>query len=373
VQALYETGTEIVNCDRNMARTEDEFPVKMAVSEGDWPPRAFALSETEYLIGRHPKILEIYELVRHLSHTDVSVLIRGESGSGKGLIAKAIHYFSPRRHSPFVKVSCAVLSEGVLESELFGHERGAFTAAYSRRKGRFEIADGGTIFLDEIGEISPNTQVKLLRVVQDREFERVGGNHTLRVNVRFISATNRDLRGEVAEGRFREDLFYSLNVISISIPPLRERLSDIPELVSYFIARNQRPDQNPKTISSAALDALMSYAWPGNVRELENAITRAIALVTGDMIDLEHLPSEITGAELKESPMSPDALPPRGLREARRQFERRFIEAALRRHAANISRTAREIHIARRNLQEKIRQLGINMEKLRRESLGLNR
>jgi len=212
--------------------------------------------------------------------------------------------------------------------------------------------------------------VKLLRVLQDREFERVGGNHTLRVDVRFISATHRDLRQEVAGGRFREDLFYRLNVISISVPPLRERASDIPELVRYFIHRNHGSAGGPKTVSTAALEALISYPWPGNVRELENAIIRAMALAPGDMIDLEHLPQEILTMENREPSVTIGAVPLRGLREARRQFERHFIEAALRRYAANISRTAREIRIARRNLQEKIRQLGINMEKLRRESLG---
>ncbi|MFH1010465.1 MAG: sigma-54 dependent transcriptional regulator [bacterium] len=340
------------------------------MNQSDSATLEFTLSETECLVGRHPKILEIFDMVRHLSHADVSVLIRGESGSGKGLVAKAIHHFSPRRQWPFVKVSCAVLSEGVLESELFGHERGAFTGAYSRRKGRFEIADGGTIFLDEVGEIPPSIQVKLLRALQDREFERVGGNHTLRVDVRFISATHRDLSQEVANGRFREDLFYRLNVISISVPPLRERASDIPELVRHFIARNHGSVRSPKTVSTAALEALISYPWPGNIRELENAIIRAMALALGDMIDLEHLPQEILTAEGREPSVTIGTVPLQGLREARRQFERRFIEAALRRYAANISRTAREIRIARRNLQEKIRQLGINMEKLRRESLG---
>jgi len=328
-----------------------------------------AFPDGECLIGNHPKIVEIFEMVQHLSHTDANVLIRGESGSGKGLIAKAIHYFSSRHHGPFVKVSCAVLSEGVLESELFGHERGAFTGAYVRRKGRFEIADGGTIFLDEVGEISPNIQVKLLRVLQDREFERVGGNRTLKVDVRFIAATHRDLREEATQGRFREDLFYRLNVISISIPPLRERVSDIPELVQYFIARDLRPDHSPNTISSAALKALMSYSWPGNVRELENVIMRATALAPGNTIDIIHLPHETTQIENCDPLLKNDFIPFLPLREARRQFERQFIEAALRRNAANISRTAREIRIARRNLQEKIRQLSVDIDRLRQECL----
>jgi DNA-binding NtrC family response regulator len=360
------TGIEIVIliCIRNEFSS---YPVGGILNGNLLIASEIALPDGEYLIGNHPKIVEIFDLLQHLSHTDANVLIRGESGSGKGLIAKAIHYFSSRQHSPFVKVSYAVLSEGVLESELFGHERGAFTGAYVRRKGRFEIADGGTIFLDEVGEISPNIQVKLLRVLQDREFERVGGNRTLKVDVRFIAATHRDLREEATQGRFREDLFYRLNVISISIPPLRERVSDIPELVQYFITRGARPHQDAKAISSAALKALMSYSWPGNVRELENVIMRATALAPGDAIDIIHLPREITQIQSTTPLPQNDFFPFLTLREARRQFERQFIEAALRRNAVNVSRTAREIHIARRNLQEKIRQLGIDTDRLRRE------
>jgi DNA-binding NtrC family response regulator len=359
------------NCHIGIATAASYFQIPNggSLTENILTPFEVALPDGECLIGDHPKIVEIFELVQHLSHTDANVLIRGESGSGKGLIAKAIHYFSSRQHGPLVKVSCAVLSEGVLESELFGHERGAFTGAYVRRKGRFEIADGGTIFLDEVGEISPNIQVKLLRVLQDREFERVGGNRTLKVDVRFIAATHRDLREEATQGRFREDLFYRLNVISVSIPPLRERISDIPELVQYFIARDQRPDHSPKIISSTALKALMSYSWPGNVRELENVIMRATALAPGNTIDIIHLPREITQLENCNSLLKNDFIPFLSLREARRQFEREFIEAALRRSAGNISRTAREIRIARRNLQEKIRQLGVDMDRLRQECL----
>lgn len=334
-----------------------------------------SISKNESLIGKHPKILEVFEMIRHLSCTNANVLIQGESGSGKGLIAKAIHHFSPRCHSPFVKVSCAVLSEGVLESELFGHERGAFTGAYIRRKGRFEVADGGTIFLDEVGEISPNIQVKLLRVLQDREFERVGGNRTFQVDIRIIAATNRDLQKEVVAGEFRSDLFYRLNVISILIPPLREHASDIPELAQYFIARNQQPEQKPKTITPEALEALTNYPWPGNVRELENVIIRTVALVLEDTIDIVHLPPEIQNKnhaanEQTNCPiirLSNNGKTPQGLREARRCFEQQFIEMALRKFSCNISRTAREIKIARRNLQIKIQQFGINVEKLRSE------
>jgi DNA-binding NtrC family response regulator len=312
-------------------------------------------------------MLEIFEMIRHLSNTDASVLIQGEPGSGKGCIAKAIHRISPRSYNPFVKVSCAVLSESALDSELFGHERGASIDSLSGYEGRLEIAGGGTIFLDEVGEIPPPIQVKLLRVLQDGEFEHVGGDRTLKVDVRVIAATHRDLRKEVARGKFREDLFYRLNVISLALPPLRERASDIPELAHYFVARGQRPDQSSKTITKAALSALVAYPWPGNVRELENVITRAVALAHGNTIDVAHLPEEVVREETALGQSWGDMVPIQHLREARRNFERHFIEEALRRYSANISRTAREIRIARRNLQEKIRQLGIDMERIRDE------
>jgi DNA-binding NtrC family response regulator len=325
------------------------------------------ITEDESLIGIHPRMLEIFEMIRHLSNTDANVLIQGEPGSGKGSIAKAIHRVSPRSYNPFVKISCAVLSESALDSELFGYENKASTGSHGRHEGRLEIADGGTIFLDEVGEIPPQIQVKLLRVLQDSEFEHIDGDHTFKTDVRVIAATRRDLRREVARGKFREDLFYRLNVISLALPPLRERPSDIPELAHYFVARGHRSDQSPKTITKAALSALMTYPWPGNVRELENVITRAVALAPGNTIDIAHLPKEVVR---EESPLdsSWDGMEPiQHLREARRNFERRFIEEALHRYSANISRTAREIHIARRNLQEKIRQLGIDMERIRDE------
>ena len=223
-----------------------------------------------------------------------TVLLSGESGVGKELIAEAIHHQSPRRPKPLVKLNCGALPEGLIESELFGHEKGAFTGAIQQRKGRFELADGGTIFLDEISEIPPATQVKLLRVLQDGEFERVGGTQTLKVDVRVIAATNRDLEEEVAEGRFRKDLFYRLNVIHMVIPPLRDRVEDIPLLALHFLDKfcleNDRP---PMGFSPEAMRALKSHAWPGNIRELQNVVERAVALCTGNMVEFEDLPDEI--------------------------------------------------------------------------------
>jgi len=218
-----------------------------------------------------------------------------------------------------------------------------------------------------VGEVSPQLQVKLLRVLQDGEFERTDGDHTLKADVRVIAATHRDLRREVARGKFREDLFYRLNVISLALPPLRERASDIPELAHCFVARCQGPNESPKNITKAALSALVAYPWPGNVRELENVITRAVALAPGNTIDMAHLPKEVMREESLSDSSWDGMVPIQHLREARRNFERHFIEEALRRYSANISRTAREIHIARRNLQEKIRQLGIDMERIRDE------
>jgi len=225
------------------------------------------------MVGESPELQAIFELVKKAAPTKATVLILGESGTGKELIAQALHEESPRRERPFIKVSCAALSETLLESELFGHERGSFTGAIGRREGRFELADGGTLFLDEIGEIPLSTQVKLLRALQQREFERVGGTETLKVDVRVIAATNRDLLTAVKSGRFREELFYRLNVVTITLPPLRKRKGDIPALVSHFIDKYAKSHGKPiRALGAGTLTALLAHDWPGNVRELENAI-----------------------------------------------------------------------------------------------------
>jgi DNA-binding NtrC family response regulator len=250
------------------------------------------------IVGRSEKMVKIFELVRHIAPYDSSVLIIGESGTGKELIANAIHYNSPRTSMPFIKVSCASLSEGIIESELFGHEKGAFTGAIASRKGRFEMAHQGTLFLDEVEDIPPTTQIKLLRVLQEGEFERVGGNKTIKVNIRIIAASNRDLHDAVKEGVFREDLYYRLNVVNIKLPPLRDRRDDIPFLINFFIERyNQKYHMKVKGISQKAMNLLADFEWTGNVRELENTIESILVINSPEVIDVKHLPQEIRGVK----------------------------------------------------------------------------
>lgn len=244
----------------------------------------------DILIGRSAAMQEVYKLIGRVASSDVTVLITGESGTGKELVAQALHHTSARRDGPFVVVNCAALPETLLESELFGHEKGAFTGAMAQRKGRFEQAAKGTIFLDEIGEMSSTTQKKLLRVLQERTFERVGGNVTIKTNVRVIAATNRDLQQDVGTGNFREDLYYRLNVINIHMPPLRERKDDIPLLIEYFLSRQARSSNAaPPRLTEEAMNWLIDYDWPGNVRQLENTIERAFVLSQGQLIEPGHL------------------------------------------------------------------------------------
>jgi two-component system NtrC family response regulator/two-component system response regulator HydG len=248
------------------------------------------------MVGESPELAAVYDVVRQAAPTKATVLILGESGTGKELIAQALHELSPRKDKPFVKVSCAALSETLLESELFGHERGSFTGAVARKEGRFELADGGTLFLDEIGEISPTVQVKLLRALQSREFERVGGTQTVKVDVRVVAATNRDLAAQAKTGQFREDLFYRLNVVAVTLPPLRNRKGDIPALAAHFIDKYAK--SYGKTIDGLApgtLNALLSHDWPGNVRELENAIERAVVLSKDSQLTGDDLPATLRG------------------------------------------------------------------------------
>ena len=260
--------------------------------------RLDALQEAGKIIGSSPAMLRTLDLVNQVAPSTATVLIQGESGTGKELIANAIHHGSARRDRPFIKVNCAALPETLLESEVFGYERGAFTGAVARKEGRFELADGGTLFMDEIGDLSPATQAKLLRVLQEGEFERLGGIRTLKVDVRLVAATNADLTALVREKRFREDLFYRLNVITIQIPPLRERREDIPLLAQHFLRRFAA--KNAKAISGfteEALDLLQTYAWPGNVRELENVIERAVVLSRSSMISPADFPETLVGSE----------------------------------------------------------------------------
>jgi DNA-binding NtrC family response regulator len=253
------------------------------------------------IVGKSEKMVKIFELIRHIAPYDSSVLIMGESGTGKELIANAIHYHSPRASLSFIKVSCASLSEGIIESELFGHEKGAFTGAITSRKGRFEMAHGGTLFLDEVEDIPPSTQIKLLRVLQEAEFERVGGNKTIHVDIRIIAASNRDLQEAVEQGSFREDLYYRLNVVNIKLPPLRERKEDIPFLAQFFMEKyNQKYQMKVKGVSQRAMNVLTDYQWKGNVRELENTLESIMVINSPEVIDLPHLPQEVR--EFRESP-----------------------------------------------------------------------
>ncbi|HET9622368.1 MAG TPA: sigma-54 dependent transcriptional regulator [Kofleriaceae bacterium] len=300
------------------------------------------------IIGDSPPMQRVFAVIDQVAPSKASVLITGESGTGKELVANAIHQQSPRAGGPFVKLHCAALAESLLESELFGHERGAFTGALTRKDGRFALADGGTLFLDEIGEISASIQVKLLRFLQEHEFERVGGTQTVRVDVRVITATNRNLLDEIAKGRFREDLYYRLNVVSLEMPSLRERRSDIPALVKFFIDRYARENGKPITdCAPTALELLMSYGWPGNVRELENAIERAVVLTTGTTIEAAHLPPSV-------KPMAaPTGMPPiPGATMA--EIERYAVLETLKATGGSTSRAAEMLGISARTIQYRL-------------------
>ena len=294
------------------------------------------------IIGKSDSMRKIFDLIKKVSQSRTSVLITGPSGTGKELIANAIHYNSPRKERPFISINCGALTETLLESELFGHEKGAFTGAVSMKKGRFELADGGTLFLDEVGEMSQSLQVKLLRVLQEMEFERVGGTVTIKVNVRIISASNRDIREDVEQGLFREDLFYRLNVIHIEVPLLRERIEDIRLLVNSFIAKYIEDEEREKIeLSPQAWKALYNYSWPGNIRELENIIERAVVLNSGGLIGMEDLPAYLLG---KEEELDVDRFIPLSapLNRTIEQIEKQMIRRALN-QCGNVQAQAAEI------------------------------
>jgi DNA-binding NtrC family response regulator len=324
---------------------------RLRAEAGALRERLSARHRVSNIIGSSPPMQGVFDTVLQVSPSRASVLITGESGTGKELIAAAIHEHSPRAKKPFIKLHCAALAETLLESELFGHERGAFTGAVGRREGRFEQADGGTLFLDEIGEISSATQVKLLRFLQEHEFERVGGNQTVKVDVRIVAATNRNLLERVKQGLFREDLYYRLNVVSIEMPPLRARPSDIPLLGSFFLDKYAR--ENGKTVtgfSDAALERLVGYAWPGNVRELENAIERAVVVCRGDQIRPEDLaPSIVPSAQPADgSPAIPGS--------TMADLERYAILKTLEHTGGSTSRAAEILGISARKIQYKLRE-----------------
>ncbi|RKY64111.1 MAG: hypothetical protein DRP99_02745 [Candidatus Latescibacterota bacterium] len=299
------------------------------------------------LVGQSPAMRKVLEMIEMVAPTKATVLIQGESGTGKELVADAIHRLSPRKNGPFVKVNCAAIPESLVESELFGHEKGAFTHAVKRSRGRFEMADGGTLLLDEIGEITPAVQAKLLRVLQDGTFQRVGGEGTLRVDVRVIATTNRDLWKAVQEGKFREDLYYRLQVVPIYIPPLRERKEDIPLLVQHFLKMyGEREGKEGLTVSEKAMDILMDYDWPGNIRELENAVERAVILAKGKVLKPENF---FVGSMFRERE-------PHGEATTLAEMERRLILKTLREEGGNRTRTAQRLGISVRTLRNKLRQ-----------------
>ncbi|MDF1567265.1 MAG: sigma-54 dependent transcriptional regulator [Spirochaetaceae bacterium] len=312
------------------------------------------------IIGRSAPMDKVFELIEQVAPTRASVLITGESGTGKELVANALHAQSPRRDAPLVKVHCAALSESLLESELFGHEKGSFTGAAGMRKGRFELADGGTIFLDEIGEIDQSTQIKILRVLQEKSFERVGGENTLTVDVRIITATNKDLKAEVEAGRFREDLYYRLNVVNIHLPSLRDRPGDVALLAARFI--KESAEENGKEVlglEPKAVMALTSYRWPGNVRELRNVMESAVVLSKGTYITVEDLPEQVTQRSTENGILIPLGIP---MAEA----EKIIIRSNLNAYGGNKSRTSEALGIGRKTLHRKIHDFGLESEFLQK-------
>jgi Nif-specific regulatory protein len=314
-----------------------------------------------HIIGRSNPMKLVYEQVTQVAKSNATVLIRGESGTGKEMIANAIHYNSLRSKRPFVKINCAALPETLIESELFGHEKGAFTGADRFKKGRFELADGGTLFLDEIGDLLIQTQIKLLRVLQEREFERLGGSETMKTNIRLITATNKNLEQAIADGQFREDLYYRLNVFTIFLPPLRERKSDILLLAEHFLEKYEvEYGKRIRRISTPAIDMLMSYHFPGNVRELENAIERAVLVCDSNVIHGHHLPLTLQTAEVSGT------VTDLSLASAVAAFERDMIQDALKSSKGNIARAARALAATERILGYKIKKYGIDTMRFRR-------
>jgi Nif-specific regulatory protein len=312
------------------------------------------------IVGTSKEMRDVYEQIAQVAPSGATVLIRGESGTGKELVAHAIHYNSPRSSKPFVKVNCAALPESLIESELFGHEKGAFTGAVARKRGRFELAEGGTLFLDEIGDLSPAMQVKLLRALQEREFERVGGTETIKVNVRLITATNVDLEQAVSDGRFRSDLYYRLNVFSIYLPPLRERKTDILLLADHFLDKYGRQNgKRIKRISTPAIDMLMSYHWPGNVRELENVVERSTLVCEGNVIHGYHLPPTLQTAE------GSGTVTKMSLDQAVSAFEKDLIQDALKTARGNRARAARLLDTTERILGYKVKKYEIDCRRFR--------
>jgi DNA-binding NtrC family response regulator len=316
------------------------------------------------MLGASAAMRRVFEMASRVAPTDATVLILGESGTGKDLLAQEIHARSPRADKPLVAVNCAALPENLIESELFGYEKGAFTGATQLRKGKFELASGGTLFLDEVGDMNSVTQAKVLRALESRTVERLGGSHSVHVDVRLVSATHRDLRAEIAEGRFREDLYYRLRVVTLELPPLRAHKEDIPLLAQTFLAQLGARHGRQARLSGEALDVIRGYDWPGNVRELRNALERTLVLSTRDKLDATDLPAEIRERNSGGFTASPEEtensfLAEGDFRHAKRQFEIAYLRRKLEEHRWNVSQTAAEIGLHRQSLQEKLRELGI--------------
>jgi DNA-binding NtrC family response regulator len=320
------------------------------------------------LVGRSSSLEQVFGVIEKVADTPSTVLLSGESGTGKELVARALHAHSSRRDGPFIAINCAAIPKSLIESELFGYDKGAFTGAVAAKPGRFELAHEGTLFLDEIGEVPVEMQVKLLRVLQESSFERVGGIKTLKVDVRLIAATNRDLRKEVQAGHFREDLFYRLNVVPLHLPPLRDRREDIPLLVSHFLARfNERLKKHVTSVAPDALERLTNHAWPGNIRELENVLERSILFADGPVLETVDLPTDASGApaapitqpELDERPAAPAQSLKDLVRRETDRVERDLIRQALDETDGNVTQAARRLKISRKSLQTKMKEFGL--------------
>jgi DNA-binding NtrC family response regulator len=313
--------------------------------------------DLDEIVGEHPVMEKLHGLIAQVARTSTTVLITGESGTGKELVARAIHRNGPRREGPFVAVNPAAIVESLIESELFGHERGAFTGAHQRKLGKFELAQGGTLFLDEIGTLRAEVQAKLLRVLQEREIERVGGTRSIKIDVRVIAATNTNLKDAVSRGTFREDLYYRLNVVPIVVPPLRERAQDVPLLAEHFLRRDTRDfNKRIEGLSPEAVAALQAYRWPGNVRELENVIERCVVLAEGPVIQLNDLPLDVLLPQQATRVRAAEALP---LNEANDQFERQIVLRVLERVGWNLTEAGRILAIHRNSLRVKLARWGV--------------
>jgi len=313
--------------------------------------------DLDEIVGKHPVMEKLHGLIAQVARTSTTVLITGESGTGKELVARAIHRYGPRREGPFVAVNPAAIVESLIESELFGHERGAFTGAHQRKLGKFELAQGGTMFLDEIGTLRAEVQAKLLRVLQEREIERVGGTRSIKIDVRVIAATNTNLKDAVGRGTFREDLYYRLNVVPIVVPPLRERAQDVPLLAEHFLRRDTRDfNKRIEGLSPEAVAALQAYRWPGNVRELENVIERCVVLAEGPAIQLNDLPLDVLLPQQATRVRAAEALP---LNEATDQFERQIVLRVLERVGWNLTEAGRILAIHRNSLRVKLARWGV--------------